>query len=267
MRTMPLALLLYLTGAYPLLLAWRRQRGTSLAPAVIWATVAWAAWALVQTLGAWAADYAGQGWRYAALCLVGCAGVAVLGARRPGVGAWNFVVLGLLLVFLLSWAEGWLAGGRVRLGELRLLFLLGTVAVGLGNYLPTRLAPAALLVALASALEVWAWLDPPGAPGWPELLFGLAPWLGWAAWRGRRAEVPPVERLWLDFRDHYGLVWGQRVREQFNASVRHAGLPVELGWSGLRALPPAELEDASRTAALTTLHALLKRFGPHEPEA
>jgi hypothetical protein len=45
--------------------------------------------------------------RYLALCLTGCVGVAVLGARRPGVGAWDFVLLGLLAVLLL------VAGGAV----------------------------------------------------------------------------------------------------------------------------------------------------------
>jgi len=37
----------------------------------------------------------------------GCAGVAVLGARRPGMTAWNFVVAGLLAVLLLPVARDW----------------------------------------------------------------------------------------------------------------------------------------------------------------
>ena len=52
---------------------------------------------------------------YTALSLTGCAGVAVLGARRPGVGPWNFVLLGLLAVMLLPLAEGLLSRGALHL--------------------------------------------------------------------------------------------------------------------------------------------------------
>lgn len=254
-----------LVAAYPLFVAWRYHQQTSLGHALSWAAAAWAAWTLV---------LAGEqnGWlepggplRFFALCLVGCAGVAVLGARRPGVVAWNFVVLGLLAVFLLSWAEGLLAGGAVRLGGIRLVFLAGTLGVGVVNYLPTRLAPAAVLLALACGLELWTWADPAAwRPRWPlvELLLGLVPWVAWAALQRRAAATSAVDGLWRNFRDYYGLVWGQRLREQFNNSATHASLPVELTWSGLQAQAGAALPDeATRSACLQTLQALLKRFG------
>ena len=56
----------------------------------MWAGGAWAAWVATT----WAP---GPLATYLALCLSACAGVAVLGARRPGVTAWNFVVAGLRL--------------------------------------------------------------------------------------------------------------------------------------------------------------------------
>ena len=92
--------------------------------------------------------------RYLALCLTASAGVAVLGARRPGVGPWNFVLLGLLAVMLLPLAEGYLAHGAWHLEGPRTLFLAATLAVIVLNYLPTRLGPAALLVGVGAAVHL-----------------------------------------------------------------------------------------------------------------
>ena len=100
------AALLLLTGAYPLGRAWLANRRSSLAHALAWAALAWLAWLGVALAEAWGLGVPVAA-RYVALCLTGCAGVAVLGARRPGVVAWNFVVLGLLVVLLLPLAEGW----------------------------------------------------------------------------------------------------------------------------------------------------------------
>lgn len=260
-----LRLALFLSGAAPLAVAWRFHRRTSLGHALSWTVAAWLAWALVLAGEGSGVLEPGGPLRFVALCLVGCAGVAVLGARRPGAGAWNFVVLGLLAVFLLSWAEGLLAGGTVRLGGIRLVFLAGTLAVGVLNYLPTRLAPAALALAAACGLELWSWAEPGTAWRSRELvkvLIGLAPWVAWGALWPRLEPAAGFDQLWRDFRDFYGVVWGQRLREQFNNSAHHAGLPVELTWSGLRALEAGKTPDATAYSdSLQTLRALLKRFG------
>src|SRR5262245_37385713 len=137
--TIALCLLLFVTGAVPLWYAWRANRQTSLLQAVNWAVTAWTVWGLSV-----AASGTVPGWllRYLALSLTGCAAVAVLGARRPGVMAWNFVVLGLLAVHLLPVAEGAVTGSRLQFDRFRIVFLSMTVAVGILNYLPTRLAAA-----------------------------------------------------------------------------------------------------------------------------
>src|SRR5438105_4854426 len=98
------------TTAYPLAVAGRASRRSTLRQAVSWAASAWALWLLVLVAAA-LGHQAGDAGRYLALCVTGCASVAVLGARRPGVGAWNFVVCGLLLVLVLP---------VVDLGDLRL---------------------------------------------------------------------------------------------------------------------------------------------------
>src|SRR5919201_4999463 len=130
--------LILVTGVYPLSRAWLANRRTSLLQSVHWAMLAWVAWG-VTLAGAdrWPAAAAAVG-KYLALCLTGCAGIAVLGARRPGVGAWNFVVAALLAVDLLPLAQGLLTRAPLE-RSLLLISVAGTIAVGVLNYLPTRL--------------------------------------------------------------------------------------------------------------------------------
>src|SRR5262249_23872442 len=102
--------LVFLSGAYPLWRAWLANRNTSLLHAVTWAGAAWVAWGGMILVGMETGPSIDlRPGTYLALCLTGCAGVAVLGARRPGVGAWNFVLFGLLAVMLLPLAERLLA--------------------------------------------------------------------------------------------------------------------------------------------------------------
>src|SRR6516225_5987748 len=161
------ALLVYVTGAYPLVSGWRCLRQTSLSHAYAWTCVAWLVWAAVLALAPNAVSPVVSAGRYLGLCLIGCAGVAVLGARRPGVGAWNFVLLGLLAVMLLPLAQGLLLGGQA----------LDTV----------RLAAGALLLALGCGWEATALFGRATGlsarllePGW--LCVALAPWAGLLGW-------------------------------------------------------------------------------------
>jgi hypothetical protein len=236
-----------------------------------WAFAAWAAWCWLLVADYWPAAEPGLA-GYVALCLTGCAGVAVLGARRPVVTAWNFVVLGLLVVLLLPLFESRLAGQEMKWDLLRTLFLVGTLGVAVVNYLATRLAPAALLLAVAAGGDMTELArastggpspEPLGVLG--RLALVLAPWLAYVLHRGRRSVPSEFDRLWFDFRDRFGLVWGQRLREQFNRAAANAGWPVYLRWQGLRILPGSPRPDAeTQKEILLVLRALLKRFGPEE---
>src|SRR5260370_29588710 len=95
----------FITGAVALWIAWLANRRTALAHALAWATAAWLAWGWASFVGFADLNARADLGRYVALCLTGCAAVAVLGARRPGVAAWNFVVLGLLAILLLPLAD------------------------------------------------------------------------------------------------------------------------------------------------------------------
>lgn len=255
---------LALLGAACCFVAWRSERQTTLAHPLLWFAAAWATWGVAYVVVD--PDVRGVApWRYLALCLTGCAGVAVLGARRPIVGPWNFVVLGLLAVLLLPLAEGFFLRA-LTLGGVRLGFLGATLALGILNYVPTRFGPAALLLGLGVAGE-FALLCELSLPPWlaptAHLSVLSAPMLALLLGKLPR-HVAAFDRLWLDFRDRYGLVWSQRLREQFNRAADNAHLGVTLSWRGLHTA--ASTSEESRTRATETLRALLKRFGPDSPE-
>jgi hypothetical protein len=201
---------------------------------------------------------------YVALALAACAGVGVLGARRPGAKAWNFVLLGLLGVLLLPFAEGW---GELRLGSPHLAFLAATVAVPLLNYLPTCFWPAVLVAGTSFGLELTGLAgvelgERLVAAG--RCVLALMPWVALVAAATRKPPATHFDRLWLTYRDCFGLVWGQRMREQFNQAAAHAGWPLFLYWRGLRIVPGEGVPDLAK--ALTTLQGVLKRFHTEREE-
>jgi hypothetical protein len=247
------AAVLALTAGYPLCQAWVAHRQTSIAHALGWATAAWIAW--VAALFAESVPL-----MYLAICLTGCMGIAVLGARRPGVGAWNFVVLGLLVVQLLPLGTSALlaTSAELRLSVPFLLFVTGTLTVTVLNYLPTRLALGSLLLGIGCGMELWSVTN----SGLPEsvvvtsrLTLALAPWVALIAIRGRE-RLSEFDRIWLDFRDRSGGLWAERIREQFNRAARNAGLSADLGWGGLH-VDGTPSEDE----LLGLLRGVLKRFG------
>jgi hypothetical protein len=260
--------LLIVAGVVPIARAILANRRSSLLDSLIVCLFAWLAWGaaflLDEVLGqpAFAQDGGVPPLHYSALSLTGCTAIAVLGARRPGVFAWNLVVLALFCVMMWPLFETHLLGTRTFDG-LRIVFIAGTLAVGVINFVPTRLAPAALVFFLAGAgklIELFApsWL-PRTVPIW-DLLLTAIPWIAWSC-LAKNAGATAFDRLWLDFRDSWGLFWAQRVREQFNHAAENAGIPVRLSWLGLRrdrdapALTPEENEKL-----LAILQGVLQRF-------
>lgn len=267
---MTVAWLLLLTASFPLAKAWAANRRSSLSQALHWAAMSWAAW-----LGALLPGGIGRSSEtlaYVALSLTACSAVAVLGARRPGVGAWNFVLLGLLAVLALPLLTALTAGRPPHLVAPFLLVLGGTLAVGFLNYLPTRLAPGAAVLATACAAEVIALAVGAGSASreaavlaTTRLLLGVAIWIAYLSQTSKPAPPSAFDRRWLDFRDRYGLVWGQRVREQFNHSAANVHWPVYLRWTGLQLTSAPGPSAATQDEILKLLGALLKRFDPQPP--
>ncbi|HEV2947718.1 MAG TPA: hypothetical protein VGX70_10100 [Gemmataceae bacterium] len=266
-------LLIFVTDIFPFWRAVQDHRQSTLLHSVFWALAALLAWTAAVCIEAVRPEEPASGMPgYLALSLTGCASLAVLGARRPGAVAWNFVILGLLAVMLFLWLEGRLAEDDLILHRVRTVFLASTVAIGVLNYLPTRLAPAAMLLALGCAGELLMIsgsesLAAAFAPArhLSRLMVALAPWAAYARIHWQPLPASEVDRLWLQFRNSYGFVWAQRLREQFNQSAKHSDWPVVLRWQGLRVIPgapPPSSED--RLAMLANLRALMKRFEASE---
>jgi hypothetical protein len=259
---------LLLSAGIPIWLSWQANRSSALAHTVVWAAAAWATWtasAWAEVLGLYAAIL-----RYLALSLTGCAIVAVLGARRPGVGAWNFVVAGLLAVTLLPIAQNYVAGAALGVDALPIVLIGGVMAVGMINYLPTRLGTAAVVLGAACAVQLWnLGCAEPGEQRWQRLatfLVALVPWVALWSMRRPRWSESTFDQTWLDFRDRFGLVWGQRLREQFNRAAGNAGWPVVLTWRGLREKRGQPgVQPGADAKILETLLSLMKRFGPRLP--
>src|SRR5262249_47999927 len=110
------SLVVVVLAGIPLARAWWANRDTALSHAMVWFTLAWLAWIWNAAIGDLSA-------RYLSLCLTACAGVAVLGARRPGVVAWNVVVVGLLAVLVIPLGQDYLAGNSWLLGPIWRTFL------------------------------------------------------------------------------------------------------------------------------------------------
>jgi hypothetical protein len=93
---------------------------------------------------------------------------------------------------------------------------------------------------------------------WPcRWALAAAPWAALAFFSS--TVDSEFNREWRGFRDRFGLVWSQRLREQFNRAAAHAGWPVHLGWTGLR-ITGSVAPDPARP--LATMRAALARFGP-----
>jgi hypothetical protein len=245
---------------------WASNRWSSLSHTVTWALVSWLAWILTLPLEP-PGTRAGP-WTYLALALTGCASVAVLGARRPGVAMWNAVVVALLAVELLPWAESVVRQDDLHFDALRMASLAGAIVIGVVNYLPTHYFLSALLVGIGCACAwVRFWKADDGTFQAVDFLgrsaLGTAPVAGWLFGNLlQHSKANEFDRCWIGFRDRFGVVWGQRLREQFNQAARHAGHHVRLTWQGLRRLQTGQPIDRKELSALLQiLQALMKRFG------
>jgi hypothetical protein len=269
------AVLLIAAGVYALAAARRHVRGTTLVVAWIAAAVAVAGWAGVALLTPFApalpSELFSHLW-YGVSVAALCPPVAVLGARRPIDRAWPiFVVLPLVAVLTgpsLStlWNHGLDAPLLVETPML-VGYLLVLVMCS-GNYLGTRYTVAALLYAAAVVLVVLP-SSSVGRTDWQSVLrfagtICLAASLALARLSARRtaANIPDYDRLWLHFRDTFGVVWAKRVLERVNWSAREEHWPAELTFTGLAWKPGATEQERRQTIDRLqhTFGWLLKRF-------
>ncbi|MBC7857084.1 MAG: hypothetical protein IAF94_26945, partial [Pirellulaceae bacterium] len=196
---------------------------------------------------------------------------------RPQHLAWNFVVLALWGIVSLSALTALVMqrSDRFILGDARAWLLWVLILMGLINYLPTRNWVTALLVALGQVilfaphlplLRGTLWLaNLPAGPSLALFVFAVA-----LAFVGRASQPVPdglerpsykFDRLWLDFRDSFGLLWGLRLQERVNAASTAAKWEVELNWNGF---PSKGIPAQHREALRQAMTGLLRRFVSHE---
>jgi hypothetical protein len=91
-------------------------------------------------------------------------------------------------------------------------------------------------------------------------MMSLSPWIAWAlvSWQSR--SHTEFDRVWVNFRNSFGMIWALRIRDQFNRSAANSRQAYRLGWSGLQSTGPTPSPESSINQALATLRALLKRF-------
>ncbi len=255
----------------------RRLQGTTLLTAAQWAVAGVVLWSVALVSDLWLRQWTegGADLLWYGVAVVGvCPPIAVLGARRPGASTWAFFVL-LPLLLVLMWpalaaTRVWKFGTPLELEEPALIGFGVVLVMGCGNYFGTKFTLPALLYAVVVVL-----LLAPLSVAAPEFLRQKELTRCWATFvlaasiaiaRLRTIAVPMSgevwDRVWLDFIDSYGLVWGKRVMDRLNESAQHEGWVARLEWQGFVWQTDAKQADqvATRGRIDATLRWLLKRF-------
>ncbi len=226
--------------------AWRPTRGTTLRAAWWWSVAAVVA---VSLTDAATGETAGASARFAAAILTFCPAITVFGAKRPQDRAWQWIVLAFWGILSLPAAEALVFNPNEppHPHSVWSWFLMGLIVVGCANYLFTRYWVSGLAVAAAQCVLLHAYLPFSGGGSGPMPGAGLAMLMGAillpAVGLPRRAKPRgSLDRLWRDFRDQYGVVWGLRIAERINASARLFNWPVRLEWDGFRNVAPVVVE-------------------------
>ncbi len=256
----------------------KSTRQTTLVTAIRWAWAAAIAYGI--SLGSLTFAHFPQVLNQQALYWTGiialCPLIAVLGAQRPGVRVWNGFVL-VPLVAVLGWPAltVWFSGDPPAPLSIETPTALGIAVVavmGLGNYvLIPRWSLTVVFFAAAIAftlLPLTMLVDL--SPVWHLAAYpclGLAALAGWCGSRTGERHSDPLEQMWADFRDRFGLVWAARIRERVNASAEQEKWCWRLEMHGFQRIEAAETKDdgvlnEADTRARTehTLNWLLRRF-------
>ena len=237
---------LALLGAWYTIVKGRKSlANTTLLGASNWVVLVALAWSFTfacdQGLGLVSGPFADHLW-YGTAILSLCPAIAVLGARRPGNRVWTLFIL-LPMLCVLGWPMGALA---LQVSELRGLQLetpqlaaYGLVLImGFGNYCGTRNTLAALIcgmVLFATVLSISSvtpsWLaDRKFTRFWSTICISMTVCM--MSVRQPIHRVHPFDRVWFDFFDDFGIVWGRRIQDRINHLATRERLPVRLELDG-----------------------------------
>jgi hypothetical protein len=263
------------SGLAALVLRRSQLAGTTLVAVWVWSTASLLTIGLVELSIAVASAQTLHSWvmplRLAAATSSFCPTMALLGAKRPQDRGWQFIVVALWGILSLPSLHWLLFGGVREIHPAQLGFFAILVGVGLINGAGTRFWPANVLYGAGQGalLAPFFWVTSPWFVGALGPLVGLALivaswWLLTAHLRRARPAAVPLDRVWIDFRDAFGAVWGLRVMERINASATMYGWPVGLTWNGFA--PRGDVADDAPDvievppAVEESLRTLLRRF-------
>ncbi len=247
---------------------------TTLVAAWNWALISIAAWTAVwlvvklnsKSINAGIAD---QLW-YAAAVLAPTPLLAVLGARRPRVNTWNFFVLvPYIVVFGVPALHAWSGDGHISDLQVEPPFVFGYLFVtvmGTGNYFGTKFTGAGLCLGIAllllfapySSAVPESFPDKATSREWATGL--LAVGVVWAYWKSCSKYVPAgdYDRLWLDFRDRFGIVWAKRIMDRWNMAAQSGRWSVRLELHGL--VPATRQPISSPSGTECSVNTLIAPF-------
>ena len=262
-------------------------RGSTAVPAAVWAVAA--AVVLACEMGAraagWLADPAAAATvRLVAGALSLCPVMALLGAKRPQHGVWQFIVATLAVVLAMPAVSAALIrpGTPPDVHPLGRWFLFGLALVGWMNFAATRHGLAAAVVAVGQILLLREFLPLVPFAGAPAAVVDaagcLAVGLGAAlaaiqsAAAGRRRVAggpaghhPLAARIdppFLALRETLGAAWTLRIAERFDAVAAARGWPCRLRFGGIEVSAPGDAGPWQREAA-RAFRALARRFVSH----
>jgi hypothetical protein len=254
-----------------------RARGTTLLAPLIWCALSWAtlAIALVVTCQAPLSVHSicRDGPILLAAASTFCPIIALLGAKRPQDRAWQFIVTSFWLIAIWPVTQGALLypDEPIQIPTFWRWLYGAILVVEVVNYLPTVFCAAVALAVCGQVLLLlafWEGLQHPLSADdmLPAVFFAAAATvltsLLWR-WRDirRTARNWTWDRLWLDFRDDFGLVWGMRLLERVNSLARTAGADVMLGWRGFYR-PLAAVKPPQSPLCESTLDGELAKIEP-----
>lgn len=266
--------LLLAAATTSLFCAARQLRGTTL-----FAPCCWAMLALTALAGGQLAENLTRidssdlmAWRFLAVTATLCPGIALLGAKRPQNRPWQWIVASLWLVLSLPALQFLVLGkgGALELHPARTWFMLGLIVFTIANSIVCR-DWIAVLCAGGGQIALFAAYLPRASStaisqgwNWGGAVISMAVIVLVLDRRFRKQVLlPPLDRVWIDFRNAFGVVWSVRLMEQLNSAARTNGWDVTLQWSGFRAadgVSPLNLPRQQLHVLQQSVRNLLRRF-------
>ncbi len=261
------------------LLCWRRSNllGTTLIPPWYWTlgsitTIAGSEIGIGLTSGSanWHSSL-----RFVAASSLFCPMISVLGAKRPQDKPWQMIVLSLWVVLILPAGEQMFLQPNqpLEIHGIRSWFLLLLIGLSFLNNAPTRFWPSAILLTASQAMLLASHLPLSRDLGTAGTIIGFSLAVGAIALPSlglpRQGHAHCAEdRLWLDFRDSFGMLWGMRVWERINLAIEMYQWEVLMTWRGVRKIDGSqfdkELPSKVGVGMRKTLRNLLRRFVSQE---